>query len=400
MRQLVDAIPKMLDPASRFALRGQVTPTGHQHLCHSMRAALWWLLPSDGDFRRAPNGIHYYLARQGRRVVLQGGDVTQPFYESRMNWIHDPAPPPPRHTDMDYSHTPVQSRDTCVKSRDTHVKSRDTHMKSCDPPVLTSNTQASAIAISASSVAPLALPHPKKSRRRRRRNHRSANEPVTPDERWANSNSASQRATQHQPEASDPTQMKSAPVYKDQSIHSSHLTQPPVPVTNRNLAFPFGLERYEFPGLYKPALPDLRQDLNTTPIRVNNSGSSFSSPSLLQPCTKPFSGRPARPQMTCPKREAGEAIRERPGIVYPLLPRAQCPDTSVAIEAALPEAAAVGRQGQPPTVVDIGNTSQPQQAPSPRRRASRRPSRKRRRNRSTGVFRPPKRSLPHGHWCE
>ena len=194
--------------------------------------------------------------------------------------------------------------------------------------------------------------------------------------------------------------MKSTPVYKDQSIHSSHLTQPPIPATNRNSAFPFGLERCEFPGLYKPALPNLMQDLNTTPIRVNNSGSGFSSPSLLQPCTKPFSGQPARPQMTCPKREAGEAIRERPGIVYPLLPLAQRPDTSVTIEAALPEAAAVGRQAQPPTVVDIGSTSQPQQAPSPRRRASWRPSRKRRCNRSTGVFRPPKGSPPHGHWCE
>ena len=282
------------------------------------------------------------------------------------------------------------------------MKSCDTHTKSRDPPVLTSDTQASAIAINASSRAPLALPHPRKSRRRRRRRNRhSANEnsaprsaaPVTPDEHWANRNSASQRATQHQPEASDPTQMKSTPVYKGQSIYSSHLTQPPVPATNENSACPFGLERCEFTGLYKPALPDLRQDLNTTPIRVNNSGSGFSSPSLLQPCTKPFSERPARPQMTCPKRE-------RPGIIYPLLPRAQHPDTRVGIEAALPEAAALGRQVQPPTVVDIGNTSQPQQAPSPRRRASRRPSRKRRRNRSTGVFRPPKRSPPHGHWCE
>ena len=234
--------------------------------------------------------------------------VTQPLFESRMNWIHDPAPPTPRRTDLDYSDTPVQPRDTRVKSRDTHVKSRATHTKSCDPPVLTSDTQASAIAINASSGAPLALPHPKKSRRRRR-NRRSANEnsaprsaaPVTPDERWANRNLASQRATQHQPAASDPTQMKSTPVYKGQSIRSSHLTQPSVAATNENSAFPFGLDRCEFPGLYKPALPDLRQDLNTTPIRVNNSGSGFSSPSLLQPCTKPFSGRPARPQMTCPK---------------------------------------------------------------------------------------------------
>ena len=43
--------------------------------------------------------------------------VTQPLYESRMNWIHDPAPPPPRRTDMDYSDTPVQSSDTPVQSR-------------------------------------------------------------------------------------------------------------------------------------------------------------------------------------------------------------------------------------------------------------------------------------------
>ena len=95
VQQLVNAIPKTLDPAFRFALRGQVTPTGHQHLRHSMRAALWWLLPSDGDFQRAPSGLHYYLARQGRRVVLRGGDVTHPLFESRMNRVYDPAPPAP-----------------------------------------------------------------------------------------------------------------------------------------------------------------------------------------------------------------------------------------------------------------------------------------------------------------
>ena len=309
-------------------------------------------------------------------------NVTQPLFESRMNWIYDPAPPAPCRATVDYSDTPVHSSDT--------------HMNSRDLPVLTSDTQASAIDISASSGAPLALPHPKKSRRRR--NRRSANEnsapcsaaPVTSDERWANRNSASQRATQHQSAASDPTQMMSTPVYKGQSIHSSHLTQPPVPATNRNAAFQFGLDRCRFPGLYKPALPDPSQDLTANPSRVNNSGSGLSSPSLLQPCTKPFSGRPARPQMTCPTREAGEAIRKRPGVVYP----------RVMIEAALPEAAALDRRAQPPTVVEIGDTSLPKRASSPRRRASRRQSRKRRRNRSTGVYRPPKRSPPHGRWCE
>ena len=118
--------------------------------------------------------------------------VTQPLFESRMNWVFDPAPPASRHATVDYSNTPVNSRDT---------------------PVHTSDTPASTIDISASSGAPLASPHPKKSRRRRRRrNRRSANEnsaprsaaPMTPDERWANRNSASQRATQHQSAASDP----------------------------------------------------------------------------------------------------------------------------------------------------------------------------------------------------
>ena len=291
---------------------------------------------------------------------------------------------------MDYSDTPVHSSDTHVNSR--------------DPPELTSDTQASAIDISASSGAPLALPHPKKSRRRRRRrNRRSANEnsaprsaaPVTPEECWANRNSASQRAIQRQSAASDPTQMKSTPVYKGQSIHSSHLTQPPVPATNRNAAFQFGLDRCRFPGLYKPALPDPSQGLTATPSRVNNSGSGFYSPSLLQPCTKPFSGLPARQQMTWPTREAGEAIRERPGVVFPLQPRAQCPHTRFVIEATLPEAAALDRRAKLPTVVEIGDTSLPQQASSPRRRASRRQSCKRRRNRSTDVYRPSKRSPLH-----
>ena len=89
-------------------------------------------------------------------------NVTQPLFESRMNWVYDPAP---RCATVDYGDTPVNSRDT---------------------PVHTSDTPASAIDISASSGAPLASPHPKKSRRRR--NHRLANEnsaprsaaPVTP----------------------------------------------------------------------------------------------------------------------------------------------------------------------------------------------------------------------------
>ena len=92
MKQLIDALPKTLDPASRFALIGHIARPGQPRLRHSMRAAMWFLLPSDGVFRRSSTSLQYYLTRQGRRVVLQGGDVTRPPLERRLNWVPDPAP--------------------------------------------------------------------------------------------------------------------------------------------------------------------------------------------------------------------------------------------------------------------------------------------------------------------
>ena len=145
---------------------------------------------------------------------------------------------------------------------------------------------------------------------------------------------------------------------------------------------------------------DPRQDSTATLTRDNISGFGLSSPSLLQPCTKPFSGLPSRHLMTSPKREAGDAARERSGIVYPLLPRVARPDTRVVIEAALPEAAALDCRAWLPTVLEIAETNLPQSVSPSRQRPTRRQSRKRRRNRLTGVFRPPKRSSPQGRWCE
>ena len=239
-----------------------------------------------------------------------------------------------------------------------------------------SDNLASAI-ISTSPGAPLAPPHPKKSRRRRRRkNRRSTNEnsaprsvvPVTPDDRWANKNSASQKATQPQLAANDPAQMMSTTVYQHQSFHFSHLPQPPVPAANENSAFQFGLERGEIPGFYKPAQPDPRQDSTATHSRDNISGFGLSSPSLLQPCTKPFSGLPSGRPKTGPTRETGDAVGEKPGLVYPLLPPTARPDTRVVIEAALPEAAALDRRAQPPTVLEIDESSPSQSVTAPRQR--------------------------------
>ena len=87
--------------------------------------------------------------------------------------------------------------------------------------------------------------------------------------------------------------------------------------------------------------------------------------------------------MTSPHRETGEAARERPGILYPLLPRATRPDTRLMIDAAsLPESAALGRQSRPPTVLELGETVLQENRPPSQ---SRRQLRKRRRNRSAGV---------------
>ena len=364
IQQLVDALPKSLDPTSRFALRAQVTPAGHQRLRHSLRAALWWLLPSDGEFRRASNGIQYYLARQGRRVVLRGGNMTQPFHESRLSWIPDSTPSPPRRMEHTF---PVPPSDSSAPIPSDSVRSHDNKVSVCK----NSDNQASAIATRGSSGAPLTPSLPKKM----------------PEK---------EKETGSPLEDSDPTSRMRTAEYP----YSQIVGQPLISAANENLPFHLGLELGEFPGLYKPADPDPRQDSTARPFRVKNSGSDISSPPYLQPYTKPFSGRPARPYMTCPTQEAGGALRSRSGIVYPLLPRAQRPDTNVVVDAALPEPAAVRRQELPPTVVEIGSTSQPQTALSVRRRASRKPSRKRHRNRSAGVFRPSKRSPPQGHWCD
>ena len=182
------------------------------------------------------------------------------------------------------------------------------------------------------------------------------------------------------------------------SFHSSHLTQPPIPTANENSELSFGLDRCGFSGLYKLAQSNPRQDLTATLSRVNSSGFGLSSPAPKQPYTKPFSELPSGLKVTSPLREAREAYGERPGIVYPL-PHATRPDTKLAIDAAtLPESAALSRQSRPPTVLDLEEETREKENQPPSQ--SRRQPRKRRRNRSTGVYRPSKRSSPRGRWCE
>ena len=246
-------------------------------------------------------------------------------------------------------------------------------------------------------------PRHQKSRRRRRRNSaRTANQNsasrqadlATPAARSANNNSVRWRATQPRSAANDRLEMRSTSVEHPHSFTSSPLTQLPIPTANQNSGTASCQDHSEIWGLYKPAQTHPRQDSIATLTRDNISGFGLSSPALKQPSTKTFSGLPAR-LMTSPYREARDAKRERPGIVYLLLPRAAHPDTRLQIDATLPEAAALDRRSRPPTVLDIPETSQPRGP-----RTSRRQSHKRRRNRSSRVYRPSKLSPPQGRWCE
>ena len=126
VQQIVDLLPRTLDPNSRYTLRAHVTPPGHQRMRDSLRLALWWFLPRDGDFRRAADGLHYYLARQERRVVLRGGNVTSPLHESRLLWIHDPHHH--QSSRVPSSHPPASQKNNTVvpRTNDTVPRTNDT----------------------------------------------------------------------------------------------------------------------------------------------------------------------------------------------------------------------------------------------------------------------------------
>ena len=158
--------------------------------------------------------------------------ITQPLYESRMYWVHDPAPPASRSPILEFADTPTPA---IAKEFPRALSTRPKHKKS--------------------------------QRRRRRKATRTANQnaacrsaaPVIPDDHLTNDNSASQRATRPKSAANDLPEIRSTPVEHLQSFHSSHLTQPPIPATNENSERSFGLDRCEFSGLYKPTQTNPRQ---------------------------------------------------------------------------------------------------------------------------------------------
>ena len=166
------------------------------------------------------------------------------------------------------------------------------------------------------------------------------------------------------PQDSDPiSAMRPAVYYPPESVGNS--------LTNDNSPFQIDRESGDFPGLYKPADPDPQHD-----------SWAFS------PAAYSLEIGPPSPTRT-PAASSSDS-RTRTGIVYPLQPRSRRPDICIEVEASLPEPAALLRPDLQPS----------REAPTSLPRTRKRLSRKRRRNRSTALYRPAKRSPPQGHWCD
>ena len=165
------------------------------------------------------------------------------------------------------------------------------------------------------------------------------------------------------PQHGDPiSAMRPAVYYPHESVGSSR--------TNENSPFQIGTDAGEFPGVYKPADPDPQHDTWTYSSIANS-----------------LETGPPSPTRTLAANSSDS--RTRPRIVYPLQPRNRRPDTTIDVDASLPEPAALRRADLQPS----------REVPTNLTRTKKRLSRKKRRNRSTAVYRPAKRSPPRERWC-
>ena len=208
------------------------------------------------------------------------------------------------------------------------------------------------------------------------RERKKKNESFIHDARWATqrslvptSSSVPVGMTQSGPPGIDPiSAMRPAVYHPHESVGN--------PLTNDNSPFQTVLESSEFPGLcpglYKPADSDPQHDTW-----------AFSPAAYISEQGPPS---PTRTPAAC-----SSDSRTRTGIVYPLQPRSRQPDVCIQVEASLPEPAALPRP-------DLRQLSH--EAPTSPPRTHKRLSRKRRRQRSTALYRPAKRPPPQGHWCD
>ena len=132
-------------------------------------------------------------------MVLRGGDITVPFHESRLNWVHDLAPPlscrmestntvprsdssdnssvfVPRNTRAPIPSDSLHNSSVSVSSAPFPNDSMCSYPKHV-PERKKSENEVSAIAMCGSSAAPLSPAPPKKCRIRRRRQARRPSDP-------------------------------------------------------------------------------------------------------------------------------------------------------------------------------------------------------------------------------
>ena len=346
--------------------------------------------------------------------------MTSPLHDSRLHWIHDPQPrqtssvppsqspastanhpvprindsvpritnsvprnvyPPPSRQGTESTETPIApSSDVRVRAPLTRINSSVWHNSSQEicPPVPRNNVTDSST--SATATAP---PPPKRKRNRVQRRERRAreraerariDEAFNHDARWAAQSSGAPSSTT----VPDPLTTIGLP-HSDPISAMRPAVYPPVtqqgrPSTNHNSSLQFGQELGEsvglHSGLYKAPVPDPQH---------HTWNSSWACSSEDDP-----------PSPTRTSRACSSGARPRTGIIYPLQPRQRRPDTHIDVEAAsLPEPAALHREELLPS----------REVPTDLTRPAQRPGRKRRRKRSSALYRPAKRSPPRGRWC-
>ena len=328
--------------------------------------------------------------------------VRAPLPNSRVNWIYDPHPNQshrvkPRQTVPKNNNVVQNSQSHALSSLETipsaswynsnlplpSASSPRKNVPKYSQTMPRSNNNEKSKTTQVRNNANCSSPPLKKKRDRKHRRERRARErenrgeSFIHDARWTYQRSAVPdspvvpvRMTQSTPQAIDPiSPMRTAVYPPPESVGNSS--------TNENSPFQIGLESSRNLGLYKPAVPDQNKDTWAYDLEANISEIG-----------------PPSPTRTFAANSSGSG--NRTGIVYPRQPRGRRPDVCIEVEASLPEPAALLR----PDIPQPESPTQPQEAPANLQRAFRRLCRKRRRNRSTAVFRPAKRSPPRGHWCD
>ena len=358
--------------------------------------------------------------------------MTSPLHESRLIWIHDPLPrqtPPVPASHLPAAQTPdmvprnnnTVPRNTVTVSRSnihrdkTVCENRENGPRNGPNPrsaLASGDVRVRApldnMSASASRSYPLSSrenncppvprnnridrqtdiqkpvsPRPKKKRINFKRRERRAQERREAEEAFNHDARRAGQSAGAPSRSTDPDQLTPIGLQHSDSISAM---RPAVylPVTlegrlsaNDNLTFQFDLELGEStglrPGLYKPTDPDPQHHTW-----------AYTSAAT--------SAKPGPPSPTRNLAATSAGIGNGAGIIYPLQPRSLQPDVCIQVEATLPEPATLRRPDlqQQPT----------REAPPSLSRPSRRHCRKRRRNRSTAIYRPAKRSPPRGRWCD